>query len=360
MSKFYNFAKKNIRPKGQKINIAVAYGVYDGFNGVMDEPYWNGHLPVLAQYAKAKNDSRWWFGDPEKGWLKIVNAFSPLENAVLGGEQNKWFSGSPYGLFDIVGVEKNCSAQYLLDNYKVLIFSGWNTMTDELYETLKAYVSGGGHLVMAVPHLSESLQRDYDTYGVSELYNNGLINDLFGVNITGFSGTAKTAKFTNGLTSYTWPSGTYNVGGSKIANISIISGNVKIGAYANGSTPLIIEKSLGSGKAYLLLTKDYPGALDDDFIETFFKTVGKNERGSIYITEQGQDDSGINTRKIMYSIYTNPAKIGLLNIDMAHSRSITLHVNDATGSWSVNLTFAPKEVKFINYTHGNTEVEGIK
>jgi hypothetical protein len=67
-----------------------------------------------------------------------------------------WFAGTPYGQVDIVPVEAD---DQCLAGYRLLVFPGWNTMTDGDLERLCRYVQNGGTLVLGLPHLQTSVDR---------------------------------------------------------------------------------------------------------------------------------------------------------------------------------------------------------
>ena len=59
-------------------------------------------------------------------------------------------NGPAYGIYDVVPIESDVS---LLKKYEYLMFLGWNSMTEEIYEKLKEYVACGGKLLLSAAHL---------------------------------------------------------------------------------------------------------------------------------------------------------------------------------------------------------------
>ena len=66
-----------------------------------------------------------------------------------------------------------------MKQYEWVIFCGWNTMTPEIYETLKAYVAGGGNLYITAAHMRDSVERDKKGSFVGED-----IEDFLGVKLS--------------------------------------------------------------------------------------------------------------------------------------------------------------------------------
>ena len=168
LREMYEFAQLHPRPdNGPRVKLGVVFGNLDGYSGVWSKYVW-------GQFGE-----EWKHSPPEWGWDYVKNFYRKEDwfSSTLVGEVD--FSGNPpYGQYDIVPIE---SSQENLNQYSCLIFLGWNTMTGEIYKKLVKYVKQGGHLIMAVPHLSTHLKRTEDL----KLYNNGDFRDLFGVRVKG-------------------------------------------------------------------------------------------------------------------------------------------------------------------------------
>ena len=80
------------------------------------------------------------------------------------------------------------TADYLLANYRVLMFSGWNTCTPELYRVLCDYVKGGGTLVIGLCHLCTDDARAYHDLSPEKLVNGGDLTELCGLKVVGMTG----------------------------------------------------------------------------------------------------------------------------------------------------------------------------
>lgn len=165
MEDFAQFVKQDARPKGgPKVKVAFVRGNLDGFShrhsgGAL----WRGHMQPEYGYDA-----------PEFTWriveaMKNKRAWCDIHNY---GEVD--LSGAPaYGTFDIIPATAGVEA---FSKYEYLIFAGWNTMTEEIYENLKAFVEQGGRLFMTAAHLNTNDQRN----GEISLIRNGDVSDLFG------------------------------------------------------------------------------------------------------------------------------------------------------------------------------------
>lgn len=132
LREFNQFAQIHSRPLGgPKVKLGFVYGNLDGYPGL-----WNKH--VWGQFG----DDKWLFGPAEYGWAYLDDIYHKgrWDDENIQGSLD--FTGSPpYGQYDVVPIESPLS---VLKTYSCLVFLGWNTMTSEIYEKLKAYVEAGG------------------------------------------------------------------------------------------------------------------------------------------------------------------------------------------------------------------------
>ena len=77
----------------------------------------------------------------------------------------------------------SCCAARLLALYSTGSVTSWNSATPHHYRTLVDYVTAGGRLFLAIPHLSTNVTRNYSDYGVEELVNGGDFSELCGVRV---------------------------------------------------------------------------------------------------------------------------------------------------------------------------------
>ena len=145
---FANFCKKDVRPgkNGPITKIAFVQGNLDGFG-------WGNSSSLWGQYY----DEKWGFSAPEYTYRVLDDVYTSLgwHDGKNFGEYD--FSGSPgYGQYDVIPA--TCPLD-VMKRYEWVIFCGWNTMTPEIYETLKAYVKDGGKLFITAAHLRDSIDR---------------------------------------------------------------------------------------------------------------------------------------------------------------------------------------------------------
>ena len=165
---FAKFVQEDCRPKGgPKVKVAFVQGNYDGYScwragssqwNCFDDPNFGYSAPefVWRIYDELGVKRRWW----------DVHNF---------GEKD--LSGAPgYGTYDVVPAWAGYEA---FSRYEYLIFTGWNSMTEEIYEDLKKYVYNGGKLFMCAAHLNTSTKRN----GEIKLIHDGKVSDLFGCDL---------------------------------------------------------------------------------------------------------------------------------------------------------------------------------
>ena len=88
-------------------------------------------------------------------------------------------------MVDVVTFVNDHARADFLGNDKALLFSGWDTASETQYRELIRYVSEGGTLFLAIPHLSTNLTRNYNHYGVEELVRGGDFSELCGMRVRG-------------------------------------------------------------------------------------------------------------------------------------------------------------------------------
>lgn len=86
----------------------------------------------------------------------LVKVFYP-ENDLNSCGPGGWFTSTPYGPIDLLPIE---ATQELMNNYKVMIFLGWNTYNSEDFARLKDFVQQGGTLLLTAAHINSELQPD--------------------------------------------------------------------------------------------------------------------------------------------------------------------------------------------------------
>ena len=144
-SDFYRYVSSHTRSGKFYCPIALIHGRDDGITMFGKNKIW---------YTFAS------FGSAEKSW-DIANEFYPVtdpgkvlytydcpKDRPLG-----FYSGTPYGNVDIIPAE---SKQSTFDDYKLLVFMGYNKFTQEDKEKLLKYVEKGGKVLMTRSHLTST------------------------------------------------------------------------------------------------------------------------------------------------------------------------------------------------------------
>ena len=130
---------------------ALLYGANESFAAYTDCPAWNKDTPG------------WEYGSSDRSWeqIRLFYPAATMTHPRAGQRWNVtqepgWYSPSPLGLCDILPVEAPAA---VLAQYPYLAFVGYNTMDPGQLERLKAYVRGGGKLLLCLCHLSAEVGR---------------------------------------------------------------------------------------------------------------------------------------------------------------------------------------------------------
>ena len=359
ISDFYDFVKANGTPAGQpESTIAVAKGNYD----LCDHTF-NPSSAIAGTYAVAEINPNWWSGAPERGWNAVKKAFYPLL-PVLGKHVNRFLSGSPYGMVDIVSFAKDqVGAEVLNANYKALLFSGWNTSSDKQYGILKEYVFNGGTLFISIPHLSTNITRNYCDYSVEELVQGGDFSDLCGVKVRG-----KGRRFYWATTPYgseklgfKFPR-RFGVMATPMGDIEITDPDAEILVVDDEQgDPLLLRRRYGKGTVYFLNSWYYPGALNVDqgpgstidspgLIGMIYQYIASANRGTVWITDDGSQP-GSECNYVTYSYFPETHQICLLNVDFDNPHRFNLHT--AEKQWKMDLD--PGEFRLLSLDATNAD-----
>ena len=305
---FHNFCQTHPRPdNGPKVSLGIVHGNLDGNAGLWTRWVW-------GQYG----GEEWKHSAPEFGWdyLPMLYRRADWYHRTLEGDVD-YTGNPPYGQYDLVPIE---APEEVLSKYSCLVFLGWNTMTPEIYEKLKKYVADGGHLVMAVPHLSTQTRRGEDL----QLYNGGDYTDLFGVVIKGKGMTVTVGhRFIadSSLPSYQFPnwgvSDPFFINGEyPLADVELKGAKVLCTSSTNYTrtdkekrAPVLIENSFGRGKAFLITSWCYPGERAmAPLMKEILMVISNGEQGHIRLS--GSD-------RIRYAVYEEGdlTTLYLLNTD---------------------------------------------
>lgn len=263
LTDFNQMIHEDQRPQGgPKVKVAFVYGHHDGWSGV----------PMGSHVWGQFEGREWGYSDAEYSWriLEDVNRGIAWSDFSHHGEAD-FGAMVPYGQYDIIPADTPVDQ---LKQYELVIFAGWNTMTEEIYENMKAYVQAGGKLLLTAAHLNTSKVRD----GQRRLLRDGAVEDLFGCRLGEGFVSKKGFKFVresmlpgmkySGACDYHKDSidPFWHAGYAEYARAQMMGG--RIAAVADNSFAptaeaeeiALVEHHLGEGYVFLMTTLEYPGA----------------------------------------------------------------------------------------------------
>ncbi len=340
ISDFYDFVKANGTPEGQpESTIAIAKG-----NNDLSSHEYTPNGAIAGMYNLADRNPAWRHGAPERGWNIVKKIFFPRP-PVLAPYLNRFLSGTPYGMVDIVSfVRDQITAGFLSDHYRALLFAGWNTASERQYDELCGYVEAGGTLFISIPHLSTNDTRDASNYTVDELVHGGDFSHLCGVRIKGrgrryYWATAPDRK---GELGFGLPR-RFGILTTCMGDLEVLDPTAEaLVVDDEGMEPVLLRRRCGKGSVYFLNSWSYPGAMDIDegpgatigspgLIGMIYRHIARNARGHVWITDD-REDAGPECQYIACSYFPQAGKICLLNIDFETPRRCFVHhfgVSDA-------------------------------
>jgi len=359
LRELWQFARIHRRPAGgPRVALGVVHGNFDGTPGLWNRYAW-------GQYHHEK----WLEGPAERGWL-FVDKFNRKEDwpreTVQGDED---FSGNPpYGQYDVVPIEAPLE---VLRRYSCLVFLGWNTMTPEIYEKLKQYVSRGGHLVMFLPHLSVHTDRGEDL----RLFRDGDFSDLFGVKVVGkHEKDVRGVKCLAGASIRSWRlplwrvntdprfMGNFTPAKVELAGARVLSGwsdYYKDTEEELRTRPILVENRLGTGCAYLVTAWEYPADVGlMRFTDDLLRVILQGEQGDVRLLGPDRvryavyDDSlsGGQPCRVVYLLNTDPDNDSLVRLWVSGRRSAEIRVpaSDLRLAWILDRVVVTPEDKRVD------------
>ena len=315
LRKFYKFAKTHPRQGRSCRPIAFLEGRYAApFNGFICG---NDQDPSYSVWGKFGRDlPEWGHHQPEK-CRQLLDVLMPgaLTHPLRQKFecQRHFFSGTPYGDFDMVPVE---SSGEFFGNYRLLLNLGWNTLISEDYEKLRSFVRNGGTLFTGLPQFGTQEKRDFTDF---RLWNNGDLSEFAGIKVFGASGTEYSGQWNGRLKTAVRdvplsaiPSNFYGEDGPcRLASIELAGAEVEAFDAVSG-LPLLTSFAYGKGKVYVITAWAYPGheALQQ-FSASWIDHLAKEHRGRWFVEDAG--------REIFWSVrhFDDPrcGQLSMLNTD---------------------------------------------
>ena len=103
----------------------------------------------------SQKGEKWQF-DKVNESFDLLHVFYP-DNILDACAPEGWFTLTPYGSVDILPIEAD---DRVMQQYRVLVFLGWNTFHADDFRRIRRFVEQGGTLVLSAAHLNKNLQPD--------------------------------------------------------------------------------------------------------------------------------------------------------------------------------------------------------
>ncbi len=187
-----------------------------------------------------------------------------------GRQHRRWYSATPYGQVDVLPAE---AAQEHYNKYQVLALLSWNTMSDELYERLCAYVENGGVLFAALPHFCIDTAQQHEW----RFYQDGDLSRLCGIKAKDVGPRLESVKFQTDMFSKQSPRKFELSRQNPLfvedfdevfpvfsLDVSYFTGEIEVVdaevlAASQSGAPVLLRRKLGKGTVYLLNTYHHIG-----------------------------------------------------------------------------------------------------
>jgi len=308
---FAAFCNRDVRPgkNGPITKVAFVQGNLDGFG-------WGNSSSLWGQYY----DEKWGFAAPEHSYRILDEVYHSAEwnNGVNYGDYD--YSHAPgYGQYDVIPA--TCPLD-VMKQYEWVIFCGWNTMTPEIYNTLRAYVAGGGNLFITAAHMRDSIDRSEkgkftdvnweellgvklseETFRTNDGYKFVKYSTVDGVMYPGTHNLTCDPAWSSGYTNYVKTEPTSATPVCYITDSFIKEEDALL--------PLITEHKYGEGNVIFMATSEYPGASE---VYPLYKIMVK---AILAASHRTSDLKVIGSDKLRFAMYEgeDTYKLYILNTD---------------------------------------------
>ncbi|MGI5868203.1 MAG: hypothetical protein ACOX9C_01985 [Kiritimatiellia bacterium] len=150
-SDFFDVVSSNSRTGEFHTPMGILHGRYDGADG-----FDKSQLPFgIADSAMPEITNSW-------GLLDVVYPLYRFGSSIYRfpcppDKPQGWHSGTPLGNVDVVPMESGID---LLSSYRSFAFLAYNCAEPEDVDKLRAFVKGGGSLLLCLPHLAQTTDVD--------------------------------------------------------------------------------------------------------------------------------------------------------------------------------------------------------
>jgi hypothetical protein len=278
---FYRFTRAHSRRGHMRVPVGFLQGQYDGWTCWSRAKVWG------------QADPEWDFAEPERSWdlLKVFfprSVLAPIYRDPCPHESVGFFTGTPYGPADIVPVEADLET---LSKYPTLVFLGWNTADTDQVERLHKYVEAGGHLILALPHISTEVRRKQ----LPRPLTGPQVRQLLGLEIHGLKtssgnwvaqNTAKGSMLTASR-------------GGKVQLGDVLLDGATPRIIDEAGTPVVVEHKIGKGQVTFVNVAAYPG---DAALEGLYRELLR-EAGERAIVEQRVRVWARGSEDISFAVY---------------------------------------------------------
>lgn len=354
---FFKFVKTHPR-KGKNIRtIAVLEGRYAApFNGFICDYEQTPHYSVWGAFGN--NDESWGHSQPEK-CQQIYDVLMPgASTQPLRQKFDRrrfFFSGSPYGDFDMLPVEASGD---FYKNYSLIMNLGWNTCIEEDLQKISEFVKNGGTYLTAIPEFSTHIKRDFlkDMKDLS-LYNNGDLSELSGIRVKGvgveYSGqwnSKNKEQITEPELSAMPSDDVTEDGKAMLCDIELCGAETVAWDSASGK-PMLVRYKLGKGYVYTFTIWAYPGhELLQKFTSAWVAKLSNEHKTSTYVS----DDS----KEVFWTVWQDEdeTKVMLLNTDWTKKDNVK-DVKLVFGENSVDIAVKERALTVISLKNDTANIE---